>query len=394
MAGVDSSHSALLGELARVDDPAQLERLVPLLDHEVRENNLESAALSEALAALFSRTTDPGLCGRIKRLQNRLRSRRFLGRDLLRPIPPGSGSGSDEKKENKKKAKNLWDELRELKKSWRQATGQPDFDDLYEVREKIGDGGMSRVYLALRKNDTTLVAIKFLRRRFFASSGVVERFQRECRVCLSLDHPHIIRVFAAGEHEGGGFLVMEYLPLGGGHRLLTDPGFGPAMALQVATQSAQALQVIHDRGIIHRDLKPANLLIADYQPEHGTIVVKLTDFGICRDKTPQQLTKTGDTMGTDLYVAPEQLQNAAGVDFRADLYSLGVLIYRLFSRKEYPVGCYTPLHELRPSLPPELDTLVAQCLRHNPDKRPASALEINQRLQKISLLLQKTGYRS
>jgi len=364
----------LLRQLARVEDQAMLARLIPLLEQEIYEDGLDGSALEKALAQLFARTDDPGLGSQIKRLQNRLRAKKIMGRDPLRPPPFSAGQSTAA----------LWDELRELEKAWQEATGQSDFRDQYEVLKKIGDGGMSRVFLARRREDGREVAVKFLRRRFFASARVVERFRRECRVCLALDHPRIVRVFAAGEHEGGGFLIMEYLPLGSADRLLDDPGFSPAMAVQVAIQTAEALRIIHDRDIVHRDLKLANLLIADYQPEHSVVAVKLTDFGICRDRQSSRLTRTGEQMGTEMYMAPEQLQNAADVDWRADLYSLGALIYRLFARKYFAVGEYTPLHKLNPVLPPTLDELVSRCLRHQPDRRPQSALAIQRDLEQIA----------
>jgi len=368
---VSARKTELLKQLSLVKDTATLDRLVPLLDQELSVNTLDIPVLAEVLTGLYTTTDDPGLCALVKRLQNRLRTKKMLGRDLLRQV-------SAPMTQNEQDA--LWEELNELKKSWQQATGKPDFDAIYEVLKEIGNGGMSVVFLARRRSDEKKVAVKFLRRRFFTSTTVTERFRRECRVSLSLDHPRIIRVFEAGEHDGGGFLVMEYLPLGGAHRLLDDPGFSIDIAFQVAIQAAEALQVIHEKDIVHRDLKLANLLIADYQPENSSVTIKLTDFGICRDKTNKQLTETDSTLGTELYMAPEQLQSAAGVDFRADLYSLGVLIYRIFSRKYFPVGEYTPLHKLNPALPQTLDNLVTQCLRHDPAKRPASAVEIRDNL--------------
>ncbi|WP_457575581.1 serine/threonine-protein kinase [Desulfomarina sp.] len=378
-----SSHkNNLLKQLGRVADPAQLDRLIPLLEQEIHANNLTGTAVTEALNRLYDRTDDAGLCARIKRLENRLRLKKFLGRDpLVAPAATGAEEGA-----------SLWDELRELKKVWQQATGKKNFEDEYEVLEKIGSGGMSMVYLVRRRSDGTRLAAKFLHKRFFDSQKVIRRFRRECRICLALRHEHIVRVIEAGEHDGAGFMIMEYLPLGGADQLLKDPGFSPAIAFQVAIQAAEALSVIHEQGIIHRDLKPANLLIADYLPEQEKISIKLADFGCCRDTTGEELTKVGSIMGTEQYMAPEQLQNAAGVDFRADLFSLGVLIYRLFSRKYFPVGDYPPLHRLNPALPRELDALVRWCTCHEPEKRPETAKLIRSRLEKsFSLLHQQTA---
>lgn len=372
MPGGNAGKTGLLKHLARIDDLAALERILPLLDRELRQNNLDGGLVDKALQQLYARSTDPGLCSRIMRLRNRLRARKILGRDLLQPLDDSAVDGT-----------TLWDELRQLEKVWQQATGQPDFTAKYKILEKIGSGGMSTVFLGLRRHDRQQVAIKFLRRRFFDSERVQQRFRRECEICPGLDHPRIVRFFEAGEHDGGGFLVMEYLPLGGADRLLSDPGFSPAIACRVALQAAEALQVIHDRGIIHRDLKPANLLLAEYQPEKSHVSIKLTDFGVCRQQAAGGLTNTGDSLGTEMYMAPEQLQNAADVDFRADIYSLGALIYRLFSRKYFPVGEYAPLNTLNPDLPAAMNDLVRSCLRHQPEKRPASAAEVRQQLQQM-----------
>jgi len=373
----------LLEQLGRVDDPVQLERLIPLLEQEIHANNLSGTAVTEALIRLYGRSDDAGLCSRIKRLQNRLRLKTFLGHDPL--VAPGVTAGAD--------SASLWDELRELKKVWQQATGKTDFEDEYEVLEKIGSGGMSVVYLVRRRSDDTRLAAKFLNKRFFDSLKIIQRFRRECRVCLELKHPRIIRVDEAGEHDGTGFMIMEYLPLGGADKLLTDPGFSPVIAFQVVIQAAEALDAIHKQGIIHRDLKLANLLIEEYQPEFEKIVVKLADFGCCRDNSAEELTKVGTTMGTEQYMAPEQLQNAADVDFKADLFSLGALIYRLFSRKYFPVGNYDLLHTLNTVLPRELDTLVSLCLNQCPEDRPESAVAIVKELEQIFTVYQQNKRR-
>lgn len=373
MSKLSPHKNSLLKQLGRVNNPAELERLIPLLEREIHGRNLSGTSVTEALARLYARSDDGRLCSRIKRLQNRLRLKQFLGRD---PLAAPAAAGEQDRG-------SLWDELLELKKVWQQATGKTDFEDEYEVLKKIGSGGMSVVYLVRRRSDDTRLAAKFLNRRFFDSPKIIQRFRRECRVCLALDHPLIVRVVEAGEHDGAGFMIMEYLPLGGADQLLKDPGFTPAIAFQVVLQAAEALAVIHEQGIIHRDLKPANLLIEEYLPEKEQITVKLADFGCCSDASGEELTTIGTTMGTEQYMAPEQLHNAADVDFRADLFSLGALIYRFFSKKYFPVGNYASLHTLNPDLPVELDRLVDQCLQPVPDDRPEAAEAVAKELGQI-----------
>jgi serine/threonine protein kinase len=240
---------------------------------------------------------------------------------------------------------------------------------------------MSVVFRARRLADGADVAIKFLRRKHFSSPAVTARFRRECRVSMELCDHSIVRVFEAGEYEGGGFLVMEYLPLGGVDGLLQATELNPAVSFSIAIQTAEALAVIHKKKIVHRDVKFSNLLIESWNQETGEIKLKLSDFGICKELATEGLTRTGNTLGTDFYISPEQLAAPAEVDARADIYSLGVLIYRIFSKK-FPTGEYRALSQLNPALPEELDKLVKKCLQQEPECRPESAQVVAEELWK------------
>jgi len=366
---------SLIKQLSQIQEPEMLHKAISLLHQEVQSGNLDETSLGDALQQLYQKSSDISLCTEIKRLQNRLRNRKILGRDLLRLSSPPLGDSE---------RLALWKDLHALKGSYDGIVAESQsFEETYEVLEKIGDGGMSVVFRARRLTDGSDVAIKFLRRKYFSSPAVKARFRRECRVSMELRDPTIVRVFEAGEYEGGGFLVMEYLPLGGVDGLLHDPGLTSIVSFLIAIQVAEALAVIHKRNIVHRDVKLSNLLIESWNQDSADIKVRLSDFGICKELAAEGLTRTGSTLGTDFYIAPEQLATPAEVDSRADIYSLGVLIYRLFSKKYFPTGEYQDLKQLDPTLPEELDLLVKKCLQQAPEHRPESAELVAQELRAL-----------
>ena len=162
----------------------------------------------------------------------------------------------------------------------------------YQIKQKLGGGGMGVVYLA---EDTRLersVAIKFLPPAYFEDDQAVKRFQREAKAAAALNHPHICHVYDIGEQDGQPFLVMEHLE---GDTLKHKVEKGPlptAEALKLAVQIADALQIAHQKGIIHRDIKPANIMMS----EKGRAV--LLDFGLAKLKGQSKITRAGRTVGT------------------------------------------------------------------------------------------------
>jgi len=199
-------------------------------------------------------------------------------------------------------------------------------NDRYEVRRRVGRGGMADVFMA---HDLLLnrdIAVKVLFPEFAVDPKFVERFRREAQSAASLSHPNIVNVYDWGKFEGTYFIAMEFVEgrtladiLKGGRRL------NARQASEIASEVAAALGFAHEAGIAHRDIKPANILIGS----NG--VVKVADFGIARlmnGPAEANLTQAGSVMGTATYFSPEQAQGALP-DPRSDLYSLGIVMYEM-----------------------------------------------------------------
>ncbi|MFM8323119.1 MAG: ABC transporter substrate-binding protein, partial [Chloroflexota bacterium] len=243
-------------------------------------------------------------------------------------------------------------------------------------------GGMGVVY---RAHDLLLdrdVAIKLLRKAGLGTEGKA-RLEREARAAAQLNHPNIVSIYDAGESDEQPFIIMELVE---GQALNERPPENLAQALQIAAQVCAALEHAHQRGVVHRDLKPENVLVSP----HGQ--VKLMDFGMARSMT-SRLTVEGSIEGTVLYLAPEQALGQA-VDRRADLYSLGVMLYELVVGElpytsDHPLAVisqhlYAPIpspRARREQLPPALDALIVRLMSKQPGQRPASAGEVELLLQ-------------
>jgi serine/threonine protein kinase len=261
--------------------------------------------------------------------------------------------------------------------------------DKYVVVDFLGRGAHSVVYKA---RNTLLpnryVALKTIDMRdLHQGEEALARFRREVEAMASLDHPSVVRAYDVIERRSQLYLVLEYVDGCDLGKLVTQRGRLPVVeAAGYAVQAAQGLAYAHRRGLVHRDIKPANLLL----PREGP--VKLADLGLARFLTaaPQvQNADRGLCLGTPEFMAPEQAENAAEVDARADLYSLGATLYHLLTA-ELPVkggGTYLnrikhllstppkPLAEARPDVPPGLAAVVDRLRSRNPADRPASAEE-------------------
>jgi DNA-binding beta-propeller fold protein YncE len=201
----------------------------------------------------------------------------------------------------------------------------------HRIEEVAGRGGMGVVYRARQLDLDRLVALKVIAPELLEDASTRERFLREARAAASIDHPNVIPVYSAGEHEGIAYLTMRYVAGDDVRSLLRRSGpLRPARAAHICAQAGSALDAIHAAGFVHRDVKPANVLLGPQ--DH----VYVTDFGLAKSALSGGVqTKSGHWVGTLDYVAPEQIRGEP-VDARADVYALGgVLHYMLTGRAPY-----------------------------------------------------------
>ena len=265
----------------------------------------------------------------------------------------------------------------------------------YVLGKRLGRGGMGAVYDAKHKKTGEYVAVKVLASHLADDLGLKERFEAEIQTLKPLRCPGIVQLIAYGEDEGQPYFAMELVEGQSLERLIRGGRtFSVEEVIGLSIEIARSLKVAHDHGIIHRDLKPANLLIPD-DADRAHAGVKLADFGIAKLFGVASQTAHGSIVGTAEYMAPEQ---AAGkpLDARADLYTLGLVMFTMIAGKPPFRGSQLTeiitkqLRETPPrvssfhhNIPKELDTLIAELLTKDPDKRPASALAVGRRLTAI-----------
>jgi class 3 adenylate cyclase/tRNA A-37 threonylcarbamoyl transferase component Bud32 len=201
----------------------------------------------------------------------------------------------------------------------------------YKVLEKIGEGGMSSVFLADDEVHGRKAVLKILKVRRKEDEELWQRFFQECAILSSIDHEHVVRIYDQGFGDEMAYIAMEHLG-GGSLREVIDKGLSRRQALSLLSQAASGLAAIHSRGIVHRDIKPANLMLR----AEGVLV--LTDFGVAkRTEHASGHTIQGEVLGTPHYISPEQAQ-AGDVGPSADLYSLGVIFYEMLTGKRAFTG--------------------------------------------------------
>ncbi len=260
----------------------------------------------------------------------------------------------------------------------------------YKLLKKLGEGGMATVYLATQIKLGRHVALKLMSSRISQNDSFKKRFIREARTLAQFRHPNIITIYEVESIQDRWFIVMEYLD-GADLKHLMMQGLTKHRSLEIARDVCLALAYAHERNYVHRDIKPENILF----DKSGRLV--LTDFGIARsmDDGGTQLTQMGVSVGTPAYMAPEQFESS-NVDHRADLYSLGVMLFQMLSG-ERPFSADSAAAMLFkhataeiPALPAasaDVQPLINQLLAKQVSKRPESAAAV---IEQIDRLLDKT----
>lgn len=260
----------------------------------------------------------------------------------------------------------------------------------YKIIELLAKGGMGAVYKGIHPTLKRLVILKKLTLR--GDSSVVDRFKQEAQIMIDFNNENIVNVYDHFKEGSSYYIVLEYISGLSLDKLLekheTIPDY-PAMLIFLDV--CRALKYAHNKNVIHRDIKPGNILISNKGD------VKLVDFGIAasEEHSGSDLTEDGMTLGTPAYMSPEQLEDAKNVDKRADIYSMGVMLYEMLTGiKPFPgkfsaktitsiqKGKYKPAKKIKPSISPVLNRIIKRCMHVNPSKR-------YQDIDKVIIILEK-----
>jgi len=266
--------------------------------------------------------------------------------------------------------------------------GEP-VGDKYVVKGTLGTGGFAVVYRAEHTTLGRAVAIKVLHVEADTSPALIERFRQEARIAAVVHHPNVLDVYDTGTlADGSPYLVMELIDGETLYRRMARRGLTIPALVEVARQLLTALAILSERGIVHRDIKPENVML--HTPGQGLTVVKGLDFGISKNmgQCDLHLTSVGSMIGTPHYMSPEQIRGE-DVDTRSDLYALGVVLYEaLTGRVPYDGaslnalvlaalnGDLTPVSEMRPDCPQELERIVVKAMSRSREQRYATPAEM------------------
>jgi len=270
-------------------------------------------------------------------------------------------------------------------------------DGKYVILKRLGSGGTGKVYEAEHTVIGHHVALKIVSTERAKRPEMLARFQREARICGTIRHPNVGRIFDVGMYAGRPYMVLE-LHEGQSLADVLDESILPLPAIiEITLQVLSALGAVHDAGVVHRDVKPDNTMLT--RTLNGDILVKVVDFGISKlittDIRQRTLTREGSILGSPDYMAPEQLRGQE-VDSRTDLYAVGVLLYEAVTgATPFDASNLSDLmvailrdqvvapRELRPECPPELDALIVKALSREPSSRFQSAADMARTLEQV-----------
>jgi len=261
----------------------------------------------------------------------------------------------------------------------------------YQILEKLGEGGMGMVYKAKDLDLDRLVALKFLSPQLSDDEQAKARFIQEAKTASALDHPNICTIYEISQTEDGQlFIAMAYYEGSTLKEPIDEQSFELEQAVNLATQIAKGLARAHQNNIIHRDIKPSNIIITNHED------AKIVDFGLAKLAGEVRLTRTGETLGTAAYMAPEQIQGL-DVDHRSDIFSWGVLFYEMLTGRLPFAGDYEfslmysilneepePIRNSNPELPEEIELILTKALAKNPDDRYQMTDELVDDLQTLT----------
>lgn len=249
----------------------------------------------------------------------------------------------------------------------------------YHLKTTLGTGGMATVYLATQESLDRQVAIKVLDASLIDDALIKAQFAQESKLIASLNHPNIVQVIDQGiNDQGHPYFVMPYVKSISLSAILKRNDINITRKLDIAIQICKALAYAHRNGIVHRDIKPGNILV-DYDGH-----VRLVDFGIAgyfaTKEKPNLIKDDKLVMGTDAYMAPEQIESATKASHLSDIYSLGIVMHQLF------FGCFPMqvMQDKKSEFSEQLKPLIRSCIEPTPNKRPANADAVRQQLLLIA----------
>lgn len=260
----------------------------------------------------------------------------------------------------------------------------------WQIVRELGGGGMARVYQAVPANsmrDSQAVALKIIQSDLASDREFDERFRREIKVCQSLEHKNIVRLYDFGETDGRKYLVMELVRGSTLRSRIRKGGLAPLELLRYVEPLFSAVAYAHGRGVVHRDLKPENLMLTENDE------LKVLDFGLARRVTESdKLTQTGTSLGTPIYMAPEQIRHST-FEPATDQYALGVIVYEMlvghppFQSEDAMQVLFLHLSdfaqapsEIRPGVPPAVDSVLLRMLAKDARERYPTVSQAGQEL--------------